>query len=320
MAVVAATLAIASTQSSQAEGNKEATPIAAAVVRFRDGTEGSKGTAEKVTELLANRLSGSPELLLVEREDLDNILKEHELNLSGAVAAEEAIRIGRITGAKLLISGSVIDTGNERYLVAKIISTETTRVLGASTKGKVGDSVGEMVDKLSEEIMSKVREKATTILPSIESRDDRLNRLKKSFDDRPRPTVVIKVTESHSGLPKSDPAAQTEFTLWCNELGFKVIDPATGNESDADFVVTGEGLSEFASRRGNLVSVRARLEVKVVNRKSGEVLAVDRQMVRVTDSTEVIAGKEALQQAAATLAERVLPKVASAETPKKKKK
>ena len=99
-----------------------------------------------------------------------------------------------------------------------------------------------------------------------------------------------------------------------------MIDPKTGDESDADYLITGEGMSELATRRGGLVSVRARVEVKIVHRKSGEIVAIDRQMTRTTDATELIAGKDALQQAAATIAERILPKVASPENRDGKKK
>jgi hypothetical protein len=139
--------------------------------------------------------------------------------------------------------------------------------LGASSKGKVADGLGTLVENLSEQIAITIREKGASILPVSDARDDRLAKLKKSLEDRPRPSVVVKVIESHTGLPKIDPAAQTEITLWCRETGLKVIDSTIGDESDAEFIITGEGLSEFAARRGTLVSVRGRLEVKVVNRK-----------------------------------------------------
>ena len=304
---------------SLADDDVAATPISAAVVKFKDGTDGSKGTADKVTDLLAAELATTPELLLVERDDLERILKEHELTLSGAVAADEAIRVGKLTGARLLITGSVIDTGNDRYVVAKVIGTETTRVLGASAKGKIDDNLGDLVEKVAAEVSKAVRERGKSILPAPETHDDRLARLKKLMGDGARPAVMVKIKESHSGLPKIDPAAETEVTLWCKELGLPTIDPAAGNESDAEYLILGEGLSELVARRGNLVSVRARLELKIVNRKSGEIVAIDRQMVRLVEATEVIAGKEALQQAAAILAERLLPKLSSVEAPKKKK-
>ena len=307
------------------DDKKPSAPISAAVIRFQDRTEGAKVVAtvggaektdrvsDKVTDLLSAELSAAPELMLVERDELEKILKEHELNLSGLVGADDAIKAGRLTGAKLLITGSVIDTGTDRYLVAKVISTETSRVLGATAKGKVSDNVGDLVTKLSEQVTTVVRERGATIVPAIELREDRLARLKKALDGKPRPTVMVKVAERHVGAPRIDPAAETELTLWCKELGWKTIDPVSGNEGDADILITGEGMSEFASRRGGLVSVRARVEVRVIDRKTGAILAIDRQTERVTDSTELIAGKDALQQAAATIAERLLPKVASPE-------
>jgi hypothetical protein len=75
-------------------------------------------------------------------------------------------------------------------------------------------------------------------------------------------------------------------------------------------VITGEGFSQFAARHGNLVSVKARVEIKAVDRKSNEVLASDREVTVAADLSEQIAGKSALEQAAAKLAQRLLPKLA----------
>jgi hypothetical protein len=47
----------------------------------------------------------------------------------------------------------------------------------------------------------------------------------------------------------------------------------------------------------------------VVDRKSDKVVAVDRQTVVTVDLTEQIAGKTGLQEAAAQIAERLLPKL-----------
>ena len=332
--IVALVLLLAGRTATAADdAKKPSAPISAAVIRFQDRTEGAKvgGTvggaektdrvSDKVTDLLSAELTAAPELMLVERDELEKFLKEHELNLSGLIGADDAIKAGRLTGAKLLITGSVIDTGSDRYLVAKVISTEMSRVLGA--KGKVSDNVGDLVTKLSERVATAVRERGATIVPAVEPREDRLARLKKALDGKPRLAVMVKVAKRHVGAPRIDPAAETELTLWCKELGWKTIDPVLGNEGDADILITGEGMSEFASRRGGLVSVRARVEVRVIDRQTGAILAIDRQTERVTDSTELIAGKDALLRAAATIAERLRPKVVSPQTRKgggKKKK
>jgi hypothetical protein len=51
------------------------------------------------------------------------------------------------------------------------------------------------------------------------------------------------------------------------------------------------------------------VELKAVDRQTGKVIAVDRQTVLAVDLSEQIAGKAALQAAAADLAERMLPKI-----------
>jgi hypothetical protein len=55
--------------------------------------------------------------------------------------------------------------------------------------------------------------------------------------------------------------------------------------------------------------VKARLEVKAIDRASGEVIAVERQTRVAVDLSEQIAAKTALQEAAADIAERLLPKL-----------
>ena len=77
----------------------------------------------------------------------------------------------------------------------------------------------------------------------------------------------------------------------------------------ADLIVKGEAFSETAGRTGNIVTVKARVEIKVVDRKTDKVVAVERQVAVVADLAELSAGKAALQEAAAIIAERLIPKL-----------
>ena len=67
-------------------------------------------------------------------------------------------------------------------------------------------------------------------------------------------------------------------------------------------------------RRGNLISCKARVEVKAQNRADGKILAVDREAAVVVDITEQTAAKTALQNAAAELASRLAPKLTGTST------
>jgi TolB-like protein len=316
-----------------ADDKKEKTPqvYAAAVLPFQERGRETKDQGSKVTDLLFAKLAAEPGLTLVEREDVRKLLEEQELNLSGLVNPQQATKVGQLTGAKLLITGSVLQVDNSLYLIAKIIGTETSRVVGASVKGNVRDDLGKLTDDLSAEIVKTIAKRADDLVAKPLTHEDRIATLKKKLGNGKLPSVLVEISEQHTGqvvplVVRSevivvgraggqitiDPAAETEVTLFCKESGFTVIDPKEGRKKDADILIQGEAFSEHAVQHGNLISVKARLEVKAIDQTSGKIVAVDRQTTVAVDLTEQIAAKNALQEAGAVIAERMLPKIAAA--------
>jgi TolB-like protein len=280
-----------------------------ALLNFDERGAGAKDLGGKVVGLLFARLSAKSELFLVDREDLGKVLQEQELNLSGAVKPAEATKVGQLTGAKLLVTGSVLHVDKRIYVIAKLIGTETGRVAGASVDGKAGDELGPLVEKLADKLAAVVNKQAGKLVAAPAKPADRVAALNRRLRNARRPAVLVKIEERHVGQATFDPAAETEVTHYCKGSGFPVIDPTEGLKSKAGVVIRGEGISEVGVRHGNLVSVKARLEVTAVDRQTGEILAADRQTVVTIDLTEQIAGKTALQQAAAAVAERLLPRL-----------
>jgi len=289
----------------------------AAILPFQERGDDAKGLGAQVTDLLFANLVVDERMYLVDREDLDKILKELELNRTGLVKSSEAAQVGQLTGAKVLVTGSVIQVDGKLYLVAKIIGTETSRVLGASVKGNVRDELDALTVELAGEVAKTIDTRAEDLIAKPKTRDDRLAAVKKALGEAKRPAVKVTISERHVGQATIDPAAATEIMLFCKETGFEVIDPGLGDGRKAEVLLIGEGFSEFAARHGNLTSVKARLELKAVEARTGRVIAIDRQTSVSVDLTEQIAGKAALQEAAAEIAERILPKLV--EQPKSKK-
>ena len=278
-----------------------------AVFDFDSPDENVHALGPKVATLINASLFAEPNLLLVERAELEKALGEQELGLSGTVSADSAAKVGNLTGAKILVTGRVFKTDSELFIVAKIIGTETSRVYGELVKGGVNTPISDLAENLAKKIAADVTQKGGTLVARVVTREDRIAKLKKELAGKPLPLVSVKITEQHFGQHVIDPAAQTELSLILQQCGFAVADDSSTNRPAVE--ITGEALSEYGLRKGNLISCRARIEIKARDTASGDLLAVDRQTSVAVDLAEHIAAKTALQNGAGELAERLLPKL-----------
>jgi hypothetical protein len=73
-------------------------------------------------------------LTLIDRSQLDNIRREQNFQLSGEVDDAQAVSIGKIAGADIIITGAVTGTGNLRRLRLRALNTQTAQVLAAASE------------------------------------------------------------------------------------------------------------------------------------------------------------------------------------------
>ena len=282
-------------------------PLTVAIFDFESKDEGVRDLGPKVATLLNASLSADPQIITVERAELEKALGEQELGLSGTVSPDTAAKVGHLTGAKVLVTGRVFKADKELVIVAKIIGTETSRVYGELVKGPAASSITDLSGDLAKKIAATVSEKGDTLVAKVESRGDRIARIKKSVSGKTLPAVSVKIGERHFGQPVIDPAAQTELSLILKECGFTLVDQKSPQKADVE--ITGDAFSAYGLRKGNLISCKARIELKA-QKRAGEVLAVDRQTSVAVDIAEQTAAKTALDNASLGLAERFLPRLA----------
>jgi hypothetical protein len=282
--------------------------LTVAVFDFASPDDVVQDLGPKVATLINADLSAEPNLVLVERAELDKALGEQELGLSGTVTPDSAAKVGQLTGAKVLVTGRVFKVEDNLVLVAKIIGTETSRVYGEVVNGQPGAPITDLAAELAKKIAADVTQKSDTLIAKVESPEDRIAAIKKEIEGKTLPSVSVKISEQHFGQFVIDPAAQTELSLILQQCGFKVVDDLSTNKADVE--ITGEAFSEFGLRKGNLQSCRARIEITAHDAASGNVIAVDRQTSVAVDIAEHVAAKTALQNGAGELAERLLPKLA----------
>jgi hypothetical protein len=129
---------------------------------------------------------------------------------------------------------------------------------------------------------------------------------------------LIAAHEEHRGPRIIDPAVQTELEHLLTDAGQKVksldkktaqavtsgeqkID-AVAREGTYDLYIVAEGFSEFGKRfNADLVACVARVEIKVIDARTGRVLASGDGEGRATDLAENLAAKQALRKASRQL-------------------
>ena len=300
-------------QARKMDEDKEAVPpvlYTVAVLDFECKVPGYEDLGAEVSSSLTAYLSKEEHLLTLERADLLKLLSEHELGLSGIVKPSTATVVGQISGAKVLVTGRVFVSGDEFLLVTKVIGTETSRVFGEVMKIGVNKSPVDLTESMAAKAAEIIRAKGEQLLAKQETREALVERLAKLVEGVELPTVSVSIAETHASRRVIDPAAETEVVHLLRELGFTVVDPALASEP-AQIKIVGEALSEFATRRGNLISCQGRVELKVVGRSSGNILTADRQTEMAVDLGEQMAAKTALQRSASKLVERLIAKIVS---------
>lgn len=103
-----------------------------------------------VAEILRTELIGVGDYTVIERGMLEGLIKEQELQLTGAVDSETAVAIGKLVGAQLVVIGSIVKTGSVYTINSRFIDVETGIArIGQNIRGQGEDQISHMVHQLA---------------------------------------------------------------------------------------------------------------------------------------------------------------------------
>lgn len=109
------------------------------------------GVSNIEAELLTNRfsttLAQTKQLQLVERNEMDNILKEQDFQNTGCTDASCAVEIGKMLNVVYMIGGSIGKLGSTYTIDIKMFSVESGEVahtVGQTYKGDIDGLIGEI--------------------------------------------------------------------------------------------------------------------------------------------------------------------------------
>ena len=99
-----------------------------AILKF-EGSGMSPVDAANITDRFSYEISKTNKFILIERELLNQIIEEQKTQLSGCVADECAVEVGKLSGATMVIAGKVSKTFGLHSISARLIDVETGQIV-----------------------------------------------------------------------------------------------------------------------------------------------------------------------------------------------
>jgi len=113
-----------------------------AVVGINSGTKNiDEETASGVMVFIENAFVNVGKVRVVDRQNITKIVKEYEFQQSELTDENTAVEIGKLSGADIIVIGSISYVGKLYYLNIKLISVETGEIIGSSID-KAEDATG----------------------------------------------------------------------------------------------------------------------------------------------------------------------------------
>ncbi len=154
-----------------ASGPVYAQEVSVSVLYF-DNTTKSKPYAwlqKGLSDMLTTDLSKSSSWRLVERENLQKLIKEQQLSESGLVDPASSIRIGKLLSAGRLVYGSFLLAGNSLRIDAKFTDTSTGKIVVSVSAQGDPHNVFDLEKKIARDIFTKTGQEVPADLEIKES-------------------------------------------------------------------------------------------------------------------------------------------------------
>lgn len=270
-----------------------------------------------LTDQINILLAAIDKVTIVNRDQINKVAEEHQIALSGLVETTNAVKLGKFLSAQYIVVGRASKIGQTLYLVLKIVDVETTEQTTVSAKAPVESGFSAVLDRMGEPLTTAVRKLQR---PTIEPSDVALAELRKLARPLAGKVLLVSVEETHVGRPLRDPAARMAIMQRLRSLGLAVIvpkDPVEGwkesllqtgryGDKKVDYLLEGEGTSAFAAQLQNLMSCRARVELRLIPVPGRAISTSDRGVAAGVDLVESLAAKSALEEAGTQACDAVI--------------
>lgn len=133
-----------------------------AVLHFDNGAIGRGADYEPLrsglADLLITDLAANPGIRVVERDQLNALLREQDLGTAGRLDAATAARVGKLLGARhFIMGGFVIDPRGRMRLDARAVNTETSAIEHTERVNGNADDVLDLIAEMAQKLNAGLR-------------------------------------------------------------------------------------------------------------------------------------------------------------------
>jgi TolB-like protein len=177
-AVLALTLVALCTRGATAQGRGQDVRPGVAVMPFDNS--GSYGQDKEnfdalqkgIAGMLISELAANPAVRVVERDEIQKLLAEQDLGASARVDPQTAAKVGKLVGARYVVTGTFIDFYGDFRLDARLVNVESSEIVKVESDRMQRDHLFDIIRTVAARLM---RDANLPPLPKQTS-DQRMNR------------------------------------------------------------------------------------------------------------------------------------------------
>ena len=220
----AAPEAVESTPAELAEPDK--IPVAIASFSSAANVREADTVRRALADGLINALAQREDVRVVERERIAEALQDLRMSSEGLIDQATALQLGKMTGARVIVTGNILQIDDELVITARLINTETSELVATRATGSRGNLLA-VVDELAAGVAERLALDGQSTLARADDRDaERTNAQRQALQDQlkglERPRLLVLLPESHLNRIVPDPAGETELVEWLLACGFPV--------------------------------------------------------------------------------------------------
>ena len=154
--IILTILLVLCVQASYAEANDE--PMRLGVMKFLTRADGvSEQQAAAIGDIFARLLTNSPSFIIVERDRIDDLAREHQFAQSGMFQDDVVIELGKLMSCRYMLVGSVTNLERKVSETDLWIVSETRQEISATIDVRVVDITTSKIIKAFSESGSSAR-------------------------------------------------------------------------------------------------------------------------------------------------------------------